>query len=318
MAVNKDILKFFTKNNIHSLWHFTDIRNLPLINQLKGLRGKTYLEGNGHWNYIFPGGNKLSQDLDRGLGNWDKISLNFTPHTPMVYYRKRESHLVFIEIDATIATEEGVYFTNCNATRCRNGQLRKQGIEGLSNVKFDIINGPPKPWDGDWIKYVQAEVLVPEHIPFGLFKSIHFISQASLEHGKYLLENSHELFKVVEGTFADIDYKKGLAIEFPYLVDVVISNDEITESNAFHTTSSVRRILEEKPFWVVANLNANSGTRGLIRIKPTGDSKEITFNKTSNWRWWPEFTIFGHHDNIELEVYINDILWLVRKLRVKT
>jgi len=30
-------------------------------------------------------GEKLKFSLDRQLGNWDKISLNFTPYTPNIY-----------------------------------------------------------------------------------------------------------------------------------------------------------------------------------------------------------------------------------------
>ena len=97
----KEILGMLERNMITSLWHFTDIGNLPNIKKLNGLRSKEYLEQNEHWGGrdIFPGGDDLSHSLDRNLGNWDKISLNFMHHTPIAYKKKREKHLVFIEID---------------------------------------------------------------------------------------------------------------------------------------------------------------------------------------------------------------------------
>lgn len=44
----EEILKILQKNNINSLWHFTDIRNLPLIKRLNGLRSKDFLEKKGY------------------------------------------------------------------------------------------------------------------------------------------------------------------------------------------------------------------------------------------------------------------------------
>ena len=106
----KEILNVLKRNRITSLWHFTDIMNLYYIKRLNGLRSKEYLEQNKYWGRkdLFPGGDTLSHDLDRNLGNWDKISLNFRPHTPISYRKKREKHLVFIEIEPEVAACEDV------------------------------------------------------------------------------------------------------------------------------------------------------------------------------------------------------------------
>jgi len=105
----QQILQILKSHNIQSLWHFTDIRNLPLIKKLNGLRSKEFLEKRGYLTRVYCGGNELSHNLDRELGNWDKVSLNFTPHTPMAYHIKKEKHLVFIEIDISVATFERVF-----------------------------------------------------------------------------------------------------------------------------------------------------------------------------------------------------------------
>jgi len=54
------ILKLLKTNNINSLWHFTDIRNLPLIQKLGGLRSKKFLEDNSLLGKIVTGGDTLS------------------------------------------------------------------------------------------------------------------------------------------------------------------------------------------------------------------------------------------------------------------
>ena len=64
-SVSAKILKIFEENNISSLWHFTDIRNLPLIKELSGLRSKEFLENNGYLGNVICGGNELSHQLDK-------------------------------------------------------------------------------------------------------------------------------------------------------------------------------------------------------------------------------------------------------------
>ena len=54
------------------------------------------LEKQGLLSTLITGGNPLSHSLDRYHGNWDKVSLNFTPYTPMAYHRKRAQHLCFL------------------------------------------------------------------------------------------------------------------------------------------------------------------------------------------------------------------------------
>lgn len=39
-----EILNILKRNKIDSLWHFTDVKNLPLIRKLDGLRSKNFHE----------------------------------------------------------------------------------------------------------------------------------------------------------------------------------------------------------------------------------------------------------------------------------
>lgn len=320
-SVSAKILKIFEQNNISSLWHFTDIRNLPLIKALNGLRSKEFLENNGYLRNVICGGDKLSHQLDRDLGNWDKISLNFTPHTPMAYHIKKEKHLIFIEIDSVVATFNDVYFTDCNATRLRNGQKRERGIKGLHNIKFEYIRSNPKPYDPDWVKYVQAEVLVPNYIPLKYFKKIHFISEASLKLGKYLWSGNHPIFSVTPEVFADY-HGYNWAIINPYLDKIIITDEKITKDNVENTYSDVGSIKRNKKYWMKIDIFATAGTKARVIIKDlhnnTIKEEEIEFDKESKWWWFPNFQLPAEysHPELILEITLDGILWYKEKRKV--
>ena len=273
----------------------------------------------GYWNkgLIYPGGNELSHDLDMRLGNWNMISLNFTPYTPMAYNKKMEGvHLVFIEIDRDVATLDGVYFTDCNAAS--SGHNREKGVNGLRRVKFDVIHGKPKPWDEEWRKYVQAEILVPERIPIKMFKAIHFVSEASLELGVHYWGEYSSLFKIEPKTFADYRHDGYWVIQFPYIKKVIVTDKKVTRSN-YNSHVNINKIKKNSLIWVIVHLYATVGTEVYIIIKDKNKnicSKKIKFPKESN-AWWTKFKIPDQcKDIIVLEVWLNNTLWLKRKLVV--
>lgn len=317
----QQILQILKNHNIQSLWHFTDIRNLPLIKKFNGLRSKEFLENRGYLTKVYCGGNELSHNLDRELGNWDKISLNFTPYTPMAYHIKKEKHLVFIEIDISVATFEGVFFTDCNATRLRNGQKREKGVKGLRNVRFEHIQSKPKPYDQDWVKFVQAEVLVPHHIPVEYFKKIHFISEASLMLGEYLWSDSHPSFTVTPEIFADYHGCNWVTIN-PYLDKIIITHEEITKDNVENDHSDVKNIKRNKKFWMKIYLFATAGTKVRVILKDLDNhilkEVEMEFEKESNWCWFPNFLIPAEYpyDELILEITLDEILWYKGKRKV--
>jgi len=110
------ILNRLQRENIRCLYHFTSIENLPCIRQTNALCSKETLEAEGLWPCPEPGGNELSHRLDQTNQNWDKVSLNFTPWTPMAYLKKQASHLCFFVVEVAVAGFEGVIFTDTNAT----------------------------------------------------------------------------------------------------------------------------------------------------------------------------------------------------------
>lgn len=315
------ILRIFKKNNVDSLWHFTDINNLPLIKKLNGLRSKEFLENNGYLKKVKCGGDGLSHKLDKMLGNWNKISLNFTPYTPMAYYKKQKNHLVFIEIDPMVATFEDVYFTDCNAARTKNSQNREKGLRGLSFVRFDIINGRPKPYDKDWIKYVQAEILVPDYISLKFFKKIYFISEASLRLGEYLWGNKEAIFAVNPQIFADYNYDKW-TITNPYVKKVIITNTKINKNSNISKYKDIKFLKRGEKFWINILLFATAGIKAKVELKEgegiTIYHKEVEFEKESNWWWTPSFKLDLNYPKsyMILEISLNEILWYKEKKRV--
>jgi len=316
----EEILEFLEDNSIYSLWHFTDIGNLQGIKKRNGLRSKEFLEDADDVNF---GGNEDSHRLDMDKNNWDKVSLSYTPHTPMTFRRKKERHLVFIEIDPVVATFDGVCFTDRNATRLRDGQKRGKGIEGLRNVKFEYIHSVPKPYDPDWVKYVQAEVLVPNHIPLDYFKGIHFISEASLKLGEYLWEGDHPPFIVNPRIFAD--YINGSwKISNPYIEKVIIADKEITKNNVENAYLAIESIKINKKYWMKIYMSAIAGTKIKIILKDLQDNiikeEEKELDKSYKfYKWWlTNFQLPAEYSYPEVifEIFLNEILWYKEKRKV--
>jgi hypothetical protein len=138
------------KEGITALYHFTSVENLPLVSQHQALSSKEVLESNGDWPVPQPGGNERSHALDRQKGNWDFVSLNFTPHTPMAYDKKKVLHLCFMEISTDVAFREGVIFTDSNATY--HAHNRGEGMSGLELVNFEMVRSDPLPWNREWFE----------------------------------------------------------------------------------------------------------------------------------------------------------------------
>ncbi len=319
-----EILEILQQNNIKSLWHFTDINNLPLIKKLEGLKSKEFLENTGRLNDILCGGNDKSHCLDKQLDNWNKISLSFTPHIPMVYHIKKDKHLVFIEINTEVATLDGVYFTDTNAARIRDGQKREKGIKGLENVKFEYINSPPKPSDPNWKKFVQAEILVPDCVPLRYFKKIYFVSNASLHFGQSLWgTNSSSLFEINKQVFADYNLNQQDYINLnPYIESVIITHEEITKNNFQNHHTNSKEIEKGKDFWIKISLFTNTGTKGKIVLKDLSNhvfcNKELEFKTSGDLYWFPNFKLPSNiFSSFIVEVFLDGILWFKSERRVK-
>jgi hypothetical protein len=196
------MLTLLRRERISALYHFTDIDNLPLVARFGGLRSKKYLEEQGVLDQINTGGNQLSKSLDLHWGNWDKVSLSWCPQLPMAYWREQEQHLCYIVVNLRVALQQGVIFTDRNATD--NDQRREDGLQGLQIVDFNAVKrGHPYP-NQETKKRKQAEVLVPEQVPISRFTAIVFRSESSRLEASRVCGNSpalQNLFQVDDRLF---------------------------------------------------------------------------------------------------------------------
>ncbi|MFN7938335.1 MAG: DarT ssDNA thymidine ADP-ribosyltransferase family protein [Bryobacteraceae bacterium] len=97
---------------ITKLYHFTDVRNLPLIKKLDGLWATAKLrKGNTEF---FPGGNQwsLDQDVNTGVDYYVHLCWDRNHHMEKnIRERDKDIKLFYLEIDRLILYEPGVLFT---------------------------------------------------------------------------------------------------------------------------------------------------------------------------------------------------------------
>ncbi len=314
MASTREILEVLEQNNIQSLWHFTDIRNLRFIKKFDGLRSKEFLERKDYLRLVVRGGNETSSDLDKKNENWNKISLYCTPYTPFAYIRKKELHLVWIEIDPIVATFEEVYFTDRNATSSEH--KRDKGIKGLKLVNFEIINRLPNPLDNDWKTYVQAEALVPHHIPAKYFKAIHFVSEASLKYGEYLWPEKHPPFVINKEPFLD-SYS---SIRYPYVKKVIITHEKINERNEFVNLAEAEALIRERDFTVIAEIKTTTNCKACIKIEEpnngTISQQEYVCSSNCYEKFTCKISRDYSYDKVIIAITLNEIPWFKEKKKV--
>src|ERR1700676_2994866 len=94
------------------LYHFTDIRNLPLIRELKGILCTANLRKKGH--EFFAGGNDWSLKQDQRFGMDEYVHLCWaTKHSMEWHIRQRDANirLYYLRIDRSILYEPNVRFS---------------------------------------------------------------------------------------------------------------------------------------------------------------------------------------------------------------
>lgn len=302
----------FRKYNIQTLYHFTDINNLPIIAKCNGLWSKERLEKQGLLTNIATGGNELSLSLDREFENWDKVHLYFCPNTPMAYNKQMESHLCYLVIKSDVAFQKGVFFTNTNATRKRNGHRRGQGLEGLNLVDFDTIKSTlksgPKPWDQTWHRNVQAECLIPAEVSINDILSIVFISKASLEEGKRLWGNRpHSFFKVNKNLFHE---------GFPVVNSAILTSYNVSKDNVSSQIFEHEDTFElGQKITLLVSVKTTPGLKAkIVWLRGNGviiDESTTEFEEQTTYWHWPNINSVALNDgNYNVEYYIGNIRWV--------
>lgn len=163
------IRSYLRKNQITKLYHFTDENNLESIERMGGLFSWEYLRRSGiHYE---GGGNEESRNNDERLGYSNYVRVSFCSDHPMAYRLKLEGRkLYWLEIDPEVLCQEGVLFSDVNATASFATIL--SGIDGLKNIDLDATRKTyVSRSDPDFAKH-QAEALIPEKIPLKYIKNL--------------------------------------------------------------------------------------------------------------------------------------------------
>ena len=166
----KDVLR---KNNITSLYHFTDRDNLESIIQNGGLYSWHDCDCKGIV-ISKPGGGQLSRSLDSRDGLQSFVRVSFTKQHPMMYVAMNDGRItnpVILEIDPEVIYWQGTRYANMNATR--NGANVGGELEDFEAIHFNSVKAFNHfQLDVSEQPYFQAEVLVKNFIPLKYIRNI--------------------------------------------------------------------------------------------------------------------------------------------------
>ncbi len=307
------------QKGVSSLWHFTDINNLPTIYEQGGLLSKKKISERELGEKVNCGGNSLSHALDVHNRNWDKVSLSFIPHTPMFYGLKVERHFVLIEIDPSIVGER-TFFSNTNATS--NKHDRACGVEGISLVRFDAFKETS--YSDYWQYYSQAEILVDDSVPQEYFKKIYFMSEASLAMGKFIAPGYENEYRSNFSLFEDFTSDNN---KIPFIKKVVFTYQHINQSNYnYNFTEIMNLVLGKDIYFRVEFYPDQTGVislkfkckNGVTICEVSEKFQQSKYRESYFWSEPGEFdtSILRNYSELYVDVYINNVIYYQTLLSV--
>lgn len=150
-------------NQIDCFYHFTDVRNVPLIKDMGGLCSWYFLRNSGV-NIPFQGSDEDSMKYDRKYGLEDYVRLSFCTSHPMEHrLRTQGANLVVLRISSEVAKFSETLFSDINAAdsnHSHGGQLEDLLKVNIGATKTGIVSR-----DDIYFKLRQAEVMVKTFIP---------------------------------------------------------------------------------------------------------------------------------------------------------
>ncbi len=159
----EEFLQVLKDNEIDTLYHFTDVRNLPSIKRHGGLFSWKYCEEH-NIKIPYQGGDDDSKQLDVKYGLQDYVRLSFCYDHPMAYRLEQKGcEIKILEIKIDVALLEGTLFSDINAA----DKLHTHGgsLEDLLNVNFEAVKRQYVRKDDPDFKPHQAEVMVKTFVP---------------------------------------------------------------------------------------------------------------------------------------------------------
>ena len=163
-------------HRIPHLYHFTDVRNLPSIQEIEGVYSTAILNEMGVT--CWPGGDQQSLDLDVQLGMNQYVHLCFAKKHPMAFRvqeRKTDAHLFYLRVDRAILYQDGVQFST--------GVGYAQGVQTVpveeacnkEMIDYEVLY-TWMPWDDPKVQARRneaemCEILVPDYIPMEFIRN---------------------------------------------------------------------------------------------------------------------------------------------------
>jgi ssDNA thymidine ADP-ribosyltransferase DarT-like protein len=160
---------------IPRLYHFTDIRNLPMIKALDGLHSTAKLNELGAEFHAGGDDRSLQLDIESGMDHY--VHLCFDLRHPMECYvqaRNPDAKLKYLRIDRAVLDQEGVRFAT--GVGYAHGVDIFPIADAKGKIDYEVLYNY-MPW-GD--PAVQArrraaelcEILVPDYVPLKLITNL--------------------------------------------------------------------------------------------------------------------------------------------------
>ena len=161
---------------ISHLYHFTDIRNIPLIRSSGGILPLTALNANGI-NIPAPGGNEWSHEADKRCGLDQYVHLCFRSQHPMEYQARQDGRIentIFLQISNDVLKIPGVLFSPDVSNKSGVSCFTLEQARGL--IDFEVLYTHTN-WHDPAIRarlraVEKCEILVPATIPLSMIKNM--------------------------------------------------------------------------------------------------------------------------------------------------
>lgn len=163
-------------SRIHTLYHFTDRRNLALIREIGGLYPLADLETAGI-DIPAPGSDEVSRYTDRRANLHRYVHLCFKSNHPMEYIARQEGRIgdtIFMQIHPSVLQGEGVLF--CPGMANTNGISFYTMEQARGMIDYEVLYSRTNWSDPAVQQRLQAaekyEILVPRAIPLDLIRNL--------------------------------------------------------------------------------------------------------------------------------------------------
>ena len=169
----QEIQRLLERNNITTIYHYTDRSNIKSIIEFNGLFSWIYLEESE--NIPLPMHSRATEDYPNAfnLGVENFINLSFVKDHPGMHIAVREKRIndpVILNISLEVCYWENTKFTTMNYADRKS--MIGNGIHILENCRFDLFNRNYLNLIEDERKFYQAEVLVKTWIPLEYISNI--------------------------------------------------------------------------------------------------------------------------------------------------